>query len=280
MVLTFAVLAAVLTLGADLFRFQPDFMSRVIPSMLAGLLPILWFVVPKKINPIAFLRFRRFSLRTVLLPLAIGAVLGAFYRSLLLTMGRGSLLPDLPAFMISIAPGGRGRILELAGIAIVSLFVFGVAENLWVLRRSGLQVLLPTMLFTLLPPAFPDILWKLPAGFAAAVLFAAGPSIYSPLFLIAGFGAASELPLPLEQLPITWGSIQGVAATITLLAAAILLTVFLGTGGKPIPPEELYFARTINREGRLLQWDTNLGIVIVVFSLIAAAVFLYSFLAV
>jgi pimeloyl-ACP methyl ester carboxylesterase len=280
MVLTFAVLAAVLTLGADLFRFQPDFMSRVIPSMLAGLLPILWFVVPKKINPIAFLRFRRFSLRTVLLPLAIGAVLGAFYRSLLLTMGRGSLLPDLPAFMISIAPGGRGRILELAGIAIVSLFVFGVAENLWLLRRSGLQVLLPTMLFTLLPPAFPDILWKLPAGFAAAVLFAAGPSIYSPLFLIAGFGAASELPLPLEQLPITWGSIQGVAATITLLAAAILLTVFLGTGGKPIPPEELYFARTINREGRLLQWDTNLGIVIVVFSLIAAAVFLYSFLAV
>jgi len=280
MVLTFAVLAAGLTLGADRFRFQPDFMSRVIPPLLAGLLPILWFVVPKKINPIAFLRFHRFSLRATLLPLVIGAVLGTFYRSLLLTMGKGSLFPDLPAFLISVAPGGGGRILELAGIAIAGLFVFGVAENLWVLRQSGLQVLLPTVLFTLLPPAFPDVLWKLPAGFAASVLFSAGPSIYCPLFLIAGFGAATELPLPLDQLPITWGGIQGVAVTITLLAAAVLLTVFLGTGGKPIPPEEFYFAGTINREGRLLHWDINIGIVMVVFSLIASAVLIFAFISV
>jgi hypothetical protein len=248
--------------------------------LLAGLLPILWFVIPKRINPIAFLRFRRFSLRTTLLPLVIGAALGIFYRSLLLTMGKGSLFPDLPAFLISIAPGGAGRILELAGIAVVGLFVFGVAENLWVLRRSALQVMLPTLLFTLLPPAFPDVLWKLPAGFAASVLFASGPSIYSPLFLIAGFGAATELPVPLEQLPIIWGSIQGVAATITPLAAAVLLTVLLGTGGRPIPPERLYFAGTINREGRLLHWDMNLGIVLVFFSVIASAVLIFAFISV
>jgi pimeloyl-ACP methyl ester carboxylesterase len=280
MVLVFAVLAAGLTLGSGLFRFQPDFMSRVIPPLLAGLLPILWFVIPKKINPIAFFRFRRFSLRTVLLPLAIGAVLGVFYRSLLLTLEKVSLPAALPAFLTSIAPGGRGRFLELAGFAVVSLFVFGVAENLWILRRSRLQILMPTVLFTLFPPVFPDVLWKLPGGFAAAVLFAAGASIYAPLFLIAGFGTASQLPIPLQQLPITWGSIQGVAVTITVLAAAILLTVFLGTSGKPISPEELYFARTINREGRLLHWGTSLGIVIVVFSLIAAAAFIFSFLAV
>ena len=280
MVLIFAVLAAGLTLGSSLFRFQPDFMSRVIPPLLAGLLPILWFVIPKKINPVAFFRFRHFCIRTVLLPLAIGAVLGAFYRSLLLTLENVLLPAAPPAFLISIAPGDRGRILELAGIVIVSLFVFAVAANLWVLRRSRLQILLPTLLFTLLPPAFPDILWKLPGGFAAAVLFAAGLSIYSPLFLIAGFGVASELPIPYDRLPIAWGSVQGVVVTITLLAAAILLTVFVGTGGKPIVPEELYFARTIYAEGRLLHWATSLGIVIVVFSLIASAGLVFAFIAV
>ncbi len=280
MVLAFAVLVACLTLGSSLFRFQPEFMSRVIPPLLAGLLPILWFVIPKKINPIAFFRFRRFSLRTVLLPLAIGAVLGAFFRSLLLTLEKVSLPAAVPAFLLSIAPGSRGRLLELAGIVTVSLFVFGVAENLWVLRRSRLQILMPTLLFTLLPPAFPDILWKLPGGFAAAILFAASSSIYSPLFLIAGFGAASELPIPYDRLPISWGSIEGVAATIALLAAAVLLTVFVGTGGNSTHPEELYFAATINREGRLLRWSTSLGIVLVVFSLIAAAGLVFSFIAV
>jgi len=280
MVLVFAVLAAGLTLSSSLFRFQPDYISSVIPPLLAGLLPILWFVIPKKINPIAFFRFCRFSLRTVLLPLAIGAVLGSFYQSLLLILGNVTLPVAVPTFLFSIAPGSRGRLLELAGIVIVSLFVFGVVENLWVLRRSRLQILMPTVLFALLPPAFPDILWKLPGGFAASVLFAASLSIYSPLFLIAGFAAASELPIPFDRLPIAWASIQGVAFATTLLAAAILLTLFFATRGNSIPPEELYLSRTINREGRLLRWGTSLGIVIVVFSLITATAFLFSFLAV
>jgi len=162
----------------------------------------------------------------------------------------------------------------------VGLFVFAVAENLWVLRRSRLQILLPTVLFALLPPAFPDILWKLPAGFAAAVLFAASLSFYSPLFLIAGFGAVSQLPIPFDRLPLSWGSIQGATVTLVLLAAAILLTLLVGTGGKPIPPEELYFAKTLNRHERPLRWETSLGIVIVVFSLIAAAALIFAFLAV
>jgi pimeloyl-ACP methyl ester carboxylesterase len=280
MVLLFALLAAGLTLGSSLFRFQPNFMSRVIPPLLAGLLPIIWFIIPKKINPIAFFRFRYFTLQTVALPLAIGALLGAFFKSLRLTLQTMSLPASLPAFIISIAPGGQGRILELAGIAIASLFVFGAAENLWVMRRSRLQVLMPILLFTLLPPAFPDILWKLPGGFAAAVLFAANLSFYSPLFLIAGFSAATQLPIPYDRLPIVWGSIQGVAVTITLLAAAILLTVVLGTRGKRISPEALFFVDTLNREDRLLRWKTSIGIITVVFSLIAAAAIVFGFLAV
>ena len=280
MVLVFAVLAVGLTLGTGLFRFQPDFMSRVIPPLLAGLLPILWFVIPKKINPVSVFRFRGFSLHTVLLPLAIGAVLGAFFRSLLLTLETVSVPFDLPVFLISISPGEPGRILELAGMVMVGLFVFAVAENLWVLRRSRLQILLPTVLFALLPPAFPDILWRLPAGFAAAVLFAASLSFYSPLFLIAGFGAVSQLPIPFDRLPLSWGSIQGAAVTLGLLAAAILLTLLVGIRGKPVPPEELYFAKTLNRHERPLRWGTSLGIVIVVFSLIAAAALIFAFLAV
>jgi hypothetical protein len=280
MVLVFAILAAGLTFGTGLFRFQPDFMSRVIPPLLAGLLPILWFIIPRKVNPIAFFRFRRFSPQTVLLPLAIGALLGAFYRSLLLILDKTPLPAELPSFLISIAPVSRGRIFELIAIVILSLFVFAVAENLWVMRRSRLQVLIPTVLFTLLPPAFPDILWKLPAGFAAAVLFATSLSFYSPLFLIAGFGAASGLPISFDRLPISWGSIQGVAVTIALLAAVILLTVFVGTTGKPVAPEELYFVKTINREDRLLHWKTSLGIVTVVFSSIAAAALVFGFIAI
>jgi pimeloyl-ACP methyl ester carboxylesterase len=280
MVLIFALLATGLTLGSSLFRFQPDFMSRVIPPLLAGLLPIIWFLVPRKINPIAFFRLRYFSLQTVALPMVIGALLGAFYNSLLFTLATVSIPVSLPSFVVSIAPGGRGRILELAAIATAGLFVFGVAENLWVMRRSRLRILMPILLFTLLPPAFPDILWKLPGGFAAAVLFAASLSFYSPLFLIAGFGIASQLPIPFDRLPISWGSIQGVIATVTLLAAAIMLTIFLGTMGKPVPPEELYFVRTLNREDRLLDWKTSFGIITVVFSLIATAALIFGFLAV
>ena len=135
-------------------------------------------------------------------------------------------------------------------------------------------------MFALLPPAFPDILWRLPAGFAAAVLFATSLSLYAPLFLIAGFGAVSQLPIPFDRLPLSWGSIQGAAVTLALLAAAILLTLLVGTRGKPVPPEELYFAKTLNRHERSLLWGTSLGIVIVVFSLIAAAAVAFAFLAV
>jgi hypothetical protein len=149
-----------------------------------------------------------------------------------------------------------------------------------VMRRSRLQILMPMLLFTLLPPAFPDVLWKLPGGFAAAVLFAASLSFYSPLFLLAGFTAATQLPVPLDRLPIDWGSIQAVAVTITLLAAAILLTILLGIRGRPISPEDLYFTRTLNGEARVLHWRTSLGIILVVFSLIAAAALVFGFLAV
>ncbi|UCF96106.1 MAG: hypothetical protein JSV89_13075 [Spirochaetaceae bacterium] len=280
MVLAFVVLAAGLSLGASLFRFQPDFMSRVIPALLAGLLPILWFIIPKKTNPLVFFRFRHFSVRTVLLPLAIGALVGMFYRSLLLTLGSLVLPIPLPSSILSAAPGSPGRLFELGGIGIVGLFVFGAAENLWVLRRGRLQVLMPTLLFTLLPPAFPDILWKLPMGFVAAVLFAAGTSIYSPLFLLAGFTAASELPIPIRRVPISWQNIQGVIATIVLLAAAVLLAVFLGTSGKQTPPEELYFRRSIADQVRKFRWEPSLGIVMVVFSLIVAAILIFGFVAV
>jgi hypothetical protein len=197
MVAVFAILAVGLTGGLNLLRVQPDFMSHVIPPLLAGALPILWFLIPKKINPLSFFRFRGFSLRTVLLPLAIGTLLGIFFRCLLLTVGDVSLPLSLPPSLVAVAPTKQGRLFHLGGMAVLSLFVFGVAENLWVLRRSRLRILMPTLLFTLLPPSFPDILWRIPAGFAAAILFTGNLSIFSPLFLLAGFAAASELPLPL-----------------------------------------------------------------------------------
>ena len=168
----------------------------------------------------------------------------------------------------------------MTGLAVASLFVFGVAANISLMRRSSLQILLPAVLFTLLPPALPDLLWKLPGGFAAAILFAASVSIYAPLFLIVGFAATSELEIPLQQLPISWQSAEGVAVTVALLAAAILLTVSIGARYKPIPPEDLYFAGSLNRAETTLRWGGNLGTVIVIFSLIAAAALVFGFIAV
>jgi len=276
MVLVFAVLAAGLTAAAGAFRFQPDYMAAVIPPLLAGVLPILWFVIPRKANPLIFLRFNRFTARSLLLPLLLGAFCGLFYRCLLLTLG--TIPIPIPAALISGLPGDAGRLPLLAAVAATALFVFGVAENLWVLRRSRFQVLMPVILFTLLPPAFPDLLWKLPLGFAAAVLFAANLSIYCPLLLLVGFAAVSEAAIPLASLPVYWHSAQGVAVTVALLAAVVILTVFPGTGGKRIPADQIYFTQTINREGRLFRWEMNLGLVMVSFSLIAAAAMIFGFL--
>ncbi|MBN2552353.1 MAG: alpha/beta hydrolase, partial [Spirochaetales bacterium] len=278
MILVFALLAAGLTLGFGWLRFQPNYMARVIPALLSGLLPILWFVVPREINPFVFLRFRRLSIRTVALSLLIGALLALFYRSLLLTLVRVSLPVHPPRAVLSIAPGGGGRLLELAGVAVVALFVFGVAGNLLVMRRSGLQVLLPALLFTLLPPGFPDVLWKLPMGFASAVLFAAGVSIYAPLFVLAAFAAVCELAVPIDRLPIYWQSAQGVAATVAVLAAAILLAVTVGTRGKPNPPERVYFSGTNHADAGLFRWRRSLSIVLAFTSLVGSIGFIFYFL--
>ena len=278
MIALFTLLAAGLTLGSGWLRFQPDYMGRVIPPLLSGLLPILWFVVPREINPFVFLRFRRLSVRNVALPLLVGALLAVFYRSLLLTLVRVYLPVHPPRSVLSISPGGSGRLLELAGIAVVALFVFGVAGNLLVMRRSGLQVLLPALLFTLLPPGFPDVLWKLPMGFAAAVLFAAGVSIYAPLFMLAAFAAVCELAVPIDRLPIYWQSAQGVAATVAVLAAAILLAVTVGTRGRPIAPEQVYFSGTIRADSGPFRWRGSLGIVLVFCSLVGSVGFVFYFL--
>jgi hypothetical protein len=279
MILLFAVLAAGLTLASDSFRFQPEFIPRVLPALLAGILPILWFVIPKKVNPLIFLRLNHISLRTAGLALAAGALLGVFFRSLLLTLSSVPIAPLLPEFLHSLPPGGRGRLLELAGILGAGLFAFGVAGNLLVMRRSSLQILLPTLLFALLPPGYPDILWKLPVGFTAAVLFAADCSLLSPLLLIIAFALTSELGIPLLRLPVAWQGIQGVAVTTLLLGAAIVLAVIPGTGGRAPSGERLYFSGTINREGQPLLWSPNIGIVIVIFSLIGAAGLFFLFLA-
>jgi pimeloyl-ACP methyl ester carboxylesterase len=284
MLALFILLAGGLSGALDFLRFQPDFMRLVIPPILASLLPVLWFIVPKKINTLRFLRFQGFSTRTILLPVAGGALTGLFYRGCVLTLSQGlsgqSLARIIPATLISLPLGARGRLILLVAVAFVALFVFGVAENLWVLRRSRAQILVPTLLFTLLPPSFPDMLWRLPLGFMAAVLFSRNLSILSPLLLVAGFAAASETSIPLDRLPIAWQGYPGVAVTMTLLTAAVLLTVFIGTEGKIVKPEVMYYTDSINREARLLRWETGLGIVTIVFSLIAAGAFIFGFLSV
>jgi hypothetical protein len=130
--------------------------------------------------------------------------------------------------------------------------------------------------FALVPASWPDLLWRLPAALLAGALFLRSLSIFAPLLLIAGIGLGAELAAlwswPALQ-PLQGGPALPVAAGCA--AAAVALGLLLGGRGRPLPAAGRYFAGTLVQ--RPLRWEAALGIVLVVFSTIAAvaAVFLF-----
>ncbi|GAF79351.1 unnamed protein product, partial [marine sediment metagenome] len=195
MLLLFTLITCGLSYLLHQIPYSPEYMRSAVPPLLGAVLPLLWLLFPRKIKAGAFLRFRAFEAGTVFLPLLVGLILGLSYGSLLHFAGAALYLPQqVPAFLLSPLPGSEGRVFYFVSLLFLATFVFGFVENLLNMRRSAWQVIVPLLFFLLIPPSYPDILWKIPIGLIAALCFRKKLSTFTVLFLLVGFFLASELP--------------------------------------------------------------------------------------
>jgi hypothetical protein len=278
MTVLFAALAWGLTWGLDRLNLQPGFTGKVLPPFLGALLPILWFLLPRRMNPFVLLRFRAFRAGTVLLPLAIGGFLGFGFFSL--SAAGLAWRPPLtyPAFLSSLPLGSPGRPYLFLALAFSILFLHGFLQSLLCLRRSRWRLALPLLLFVLVPLSFPDALWALPAAAASVLLFGHSLSVYSPLFLLAGVLFGSELPAPYPAIAAALGGAQGWVLALVLLIGAAFLTALLLTAKKGYAPDTLYYAESLNRDEKAYRWHASTGLVLVLFSLLAAVALVFALL--
>jgi hypothetical protein len=275
MAFLYMLLAWGLALGLDRLPVQPAYMARVLPPLLGGLLPILWLLAPRRLRLLRFLRFRGFVPRNILPPLVGGALLGAAFRCLLLSQGGLQLPALIPDVLLSLPPGAPGRTAALAAQAAAVLLVFGVAENLLVLRRSAGRILIPALLFVLVPLSYPDMLWQIPAGLGAALLFSRSLSLAPPLALLAGVIGAAEADPLFSAIPFSLEGVSGLVAAAAALAAAVLLALLPGRRRRGFSPGDLYYTVGMPGEEEGFRWRAGRGVVLVVFSLIAAAILVF-----
>jgi pimeloyl-ACP methyl ester carboxylesterase len=294
-----------LTLGLHGLTFQPAYMAKVLPPLLGGVLPILWFLLPRRLRLLRFLRFRALRVGNLLPPLAVGALLGVAFRLLLLSQGGLEAPAAIPDALLSLSPGTPGHTAAVAALAASALFAFGVAGNLLILRRAAGGILVPALLFALTPLSYPDLLWQIPAAVAMAVLFARRLSIFPPLALLAGLGAADRADVLYAALPFPVAGSAGLVAAAAAFGAAVLLALLfgrrakrgsgngvggphaahrsdVGSGGRRkrrerFSPWELYYTTAFAAGGEGFRWRGAGGTVLVVFSLIAAAVVVFGF---
>ena len=270
--------------------FRPEYMGRVLPLLIASLLPLLWFLLPRGVPPGPLFRLDRGGGAAAPLGALAGLLFGgaaALGLRLLAEDGvLGRLLPlppggFVPAALGSLAPGAPGRPWLALAVLLSALPAIALPGNLLRLRRAPGRVLLPALLFALLPPLWPDLAWKLPLGLGAAFLFARTLSFWPPLALIAGFelaaGALASLlaadRLPPEAARILLEPATG-PATALLLAGLGLLCLLGSPRRAPPPPARLY--PPVRPAG--YRWHTGWGVVSVILSSFAAAVLTVGFL--
>jgi hypothetical protein len=309
MLALFALLSLGLSCLPAFFTFQPAYMGKVLPLVLGSILPLIWYLLPKRMGIFRILRFRGFRFRHLLPAVLAGLLLGLSWDALAhtpaldrlagliagpaarLSARLADLLPGLPRPARSFIwppAGSPGRGPLLAGLLASSLLVFGYFQSLLTVRRARWQLLLPVLLFTLFPPAWPDLLWRLPFALGAALLFARSLSLASPFFMLAGFYAASELPWMLgfgsAAAVLTPSGLPALPLGPMAAAAVLMLLLFLATvliwGRKKAAysPEELYFHTTLSRRRASLRWRVVPGGVLLLFSLLAAVILVFGFL--
>jgi pimeloyl-ACP methyl ester carboxylesterase len=278
MVLLMVLLSWGLRAGLALLDLQPPFMGQVLPPLLGALLPLLWFLLPRGLNPFRFLRFRSFRSRTVLLPTLIGALLGLAFFCLQASgfSWRPPPLPLLPGLLDSLPLAHAGQPYLALGRLVSALFVFGLVQNLCQMRRGRACPFWATLLFLLANLSWPDALWLLPAAAAGSLLFAHGLSLYAPLFLLAGGFFGSELAAAYLRVN---GALQGAPGwllALALLAGAAFLTAQDRTWRKGFDVDTLY--SSLNRTGRVYRWQPAGGVVLLIFSLLGAGGLVFGFL--
>ena len=278
MTVLFTALAWGLTWALHRLALQPQFMAEVLPSFLAGLLPLLWFLLPRRIKPFTLLRFRGFRAGTVLAPLAIGGLLGLAFFSLSAAGLAWSPPRSWPAFLRSLPLGSPGRPYLFLARAFALLFIHGFLQSLLFLRRSPWKRVLPLLLYVLVPLSFPDALWAVPAGVLSVLLFGRSLSVFAPLFLLAGLLFGSELPIPYPAVAAALSGAQGWILALVLLVGAVFLAAALLTGKRTYSLETLYYFDNLNRDEKAYRWRTNFGVVLVIFTLLAAGGLVFAFL--
>jgi hypothetical protein len=278
MTLLFAALAWGLTWALGRLDLQPQFMAQVLPPFLAGLLPLLWFLAPRRVKPFTLLRFRAFRAGTVLVPLLIGGLLGFGFFSL--SAAGLSLRPPRawPAFLRSLPLGSPGRPYLFLARAFSLPFIHGFLQSLLALRRSRWRLALPLLLYLLAPLSFPDALWAAPAAVFSVLLFARSLSVFAPLFLLAGVLFGSELPVSYPAIAAALAGARGWVLSLVLLVGAAFLTAVLLTAKRMYSLQTLYYFDSLNRDERSYPWHTSAGVVLLIFSLLAAGGLLFAFL--
>ncbi len=277
--------------------FQPVFAPQVLPALIGGLLPIFWFLLPRRIPPGLQFRLGRWRWANILLGLLAGFLFGAGWVILLaLTTGEGWLAAYLPAgwaafqpraepsyppsFLLSLPPGSPARP-WLSLSLLPAMLLLGFLANLLALRRSPGRILLPALLFAALPPFWPDVLWKLPIGLAASFLFSRAFSLYPALLLVAGFeGAALALfPLLAEILPTDLGRFllepRATGPAAFILLAGLGLLCLMASPRQDVPPEQKY-PPGLPAGG--YRWHPAWGIAALILSTLGAAFLIAGFL--
>jgi len=278
MTVLFAALAWGLTWVLHRLDLQPQFMADALPPFLGALLPLLWFLLPRRMNPLVLLRFRAFRARTVLAPLAIGGLLGLAFFSLSAAGLAWSPPRAWPSFLRSLPLGSPGRPYLFLARAFALLYIHGFLQSLLCLRRSRWKRALPLLFYILVPLSFPDALWAAPAAVLSVLLFGRSLSVFTPLFLLAGLLFGSELPVPYPAIAAALSGAKGWILALVLLVGAVFLAAALLTGKKTYSLETLYYFDSLNRDEKAYRWRANAGVVLVIFTLLAAGGLIFAFL--
>lgn len=257
--------------------YVPDYMRRVVPVVVGALAPLASFLLPRKINLFQLQRFSNLKFSRTLLAAAAGIFLGISWAALLLIFKGALLFPSIiPSFLLSLPAGTEGRIFLFMAILLLQLLLFGVLENILIIRRSPVKILLPALLFSLMPFSFPDLIWQLPLGAASAFLMYRHLSIYSPLTLLLGFALSSELLLKYFNLTLPFFIIPAAAAVffILFLSAVFLKPAARSSGG----PLIRYYTTSLLRDNKHFPWRISRGIFISLLTLIASIILIVGFL--
>jgi len=257
--------------------YVPDYMRRVVPVVVGSLAPFASFLLPRKINLFQLQRFSNLNSGGTLLAAAAGTFLGISWSGLLLAFKGASPFPSIiPPFLLSLPAGAEGRIFLFMAILLLQLLLFGVLENILIIRRSPVKILLPALLFSLMPLSFPDLIWQLPLGAASACLMYRQLSIYSPLALLIGFALSSELLLKYFNLNLPFFILPAAAAVFFILfLLAVLLQPAAGSIGNPLIR---YYTASLLRKSKHFPWRFSRGIFISLLALIASVIFIIGFL--